>query len=81
MIKKIAEKRLNRWCEGKKLEDKDREYVFVFGEVANRRVAIVWRSIKDMDFKEDKKIIEGSIKEFNPDEIYVNGDCAVRNFR
>lgn len=64
----------------KKLEDKDRKYVFVFGEVANRRVTIIWRSIKDMDFEEDKKIIEENIIEFTPDEIYVNGDCAVRNF-
>lgn len=64
-----------------KIEVNKRRYILVFGEVDNKRVAIIWRSVKNIDFERDKKIIEEHIKELNPDEIYVNGDCAVRNFR
>ncbi len=65
----------------KVLEENSRKYVFVFGEKDGRRIAIVWRSIKDIDFEKDKKIIEREIKEFNPDEIYINGDTLVKGFR
>lgn len=65
----------------KRFNDNKREYVLVFGEVNDRKVAIVWRPTKNMDFEKDKKIIEEKIREFNPDDIYVNGDCAVKNFR
>jgi len=65
----------------KVLEENGRKYVFVFGEKEDKRIAIVWRSTKDIDFEMDKKIIENNIKEFNPDEIYINGDALVKGFR
>lgn len=65
----------------KQVEKNKRKYRLVFGEINNKRVVIVWRPIKNMDFEEDKRVVEENIKEFNPDEIYANGDCAVKNFR
>jgi len=58
-----------------------RKYLFVFGEKEGKKIVIVWRSIKDIDFEKDKEVIEGNIKDFNPDEIYINGDALVRGFR
>ena len=63
------------------LQKNGRKYVFVFGEKGGKRIAIVWRSIKDIDFEEDKEIIEDKLKEFEADEIYVNGDCVIKSFK
>ncbi|KAA0257568.1 site-specific DNA-methyltransferase [Deferribacter autotrophicus] len=63
------------------LEDNDRKYVFVFGEKEGKRIAIVWRSIEDIDFEKDKEVIEENIKDFEPDETYINGEALVKNFR
>jgi len=65
----------------KAVQDNGRKYVFVFGEKEGKRIAIVWRSMVDIDLEKDKEIIENTIKEFEPDEIYINGDAVVRNFR
>jgi len=65
----------------KVLEDNGRKYVFVFGEKGDRRVAIVWRNTSDIDYEKDKEIIENQMEGFNPDEIYVNGDSAVKGFK
>ena len=63
------------------LQENGRKYVFVFGEKDGKRIAIVWRSIKDIDFEKDKEIIEAKLKEFEPDEIYINGEALVKGFR
>ncbi|ACN98461.1 modification methylase, type III R/M system [Sulfurihydrogenibium azorense Az-Fu1] len=63
------------------LEENGRKYVFVFGEKEGKRVAIVWRSIKDIDFEKDREFIEKEIKEFEPGEIYINGDAVAEGFR
>jgi len=63
------------------LQENGRKYVFVFGEKEGKRVAIVWRSIKDIDFEKDKEVIEAKLKEFEPDEIYINGEALVKGFR
>ena len=61
----------------KVLEENGRKYVFVFGEKEGKRIAIVWRSIKDIDLEKDKEIIETQIKDFNPGEVYINGDAII----
>lgn len=63
------------------INDNKRKYVFVFGNVNGSNVMIVWRSIKNIDFKKDKEIIEKVKTEFNPDEVYVNGDSGVKGFK
>jgi len=63
------------------LQGNGRKYVFVFGEKDGRRIAVVWRSIKDIDFEKDREVIEAKLKEFGPDEIYINGEALVKGFR
>jgi len=64
--------KVNRY---KFIKDNSRKYVFVFGERNYRRVAIVWRETKDIDPEKDKKIIERTIGDYNPDEVFINGDA------
>lgn len=63
------------------LQGNGRKYVFVFGEKDGRRIAIAWRSIEDIDFEKDKEVIEGKLKDFEPDEIYINGEALVNGFK
>ena len=66
----------------KLLEENGRKYLFVVGEKENGiRTLVVWRSLKDIDFEKDKKVIEKIRKELNPDEVYVNGDAGIKNFK
>jgi adenine-specific DNA-methyltransferase len=62
------------------LEANDRKYIFVFGEKDGKRIAIVWRNVKDINFEKDREVIEKEIKDFSPDEIYINGDALVKGF-
>ena len=63
------------------LKQNARKYVFVLGERNNRKAAIIWRPIKDIDLKKDKEIIDNSIVSFNPDEIFINGDSFVKGYK
>ena len=63
------------------LQGNGRKYVFVFGDKDGKRIAVVWRSIKDIDFEKDREVIEGKLKEFEPDEIYISGEALVKGFR
>jgi adenine-specific DNA-methyltransferase len=63
------------------LTDNGRKYVFVLGERNYRKVVIVWRSTVDIDLEKDKKIINEIINDFNPEEIYINGDSLVKNYK
>jgi adenine-specific DNA-methyltransferase len=65
----------------KVLEDNGRKYVFVFGNKDEKNVAIVWRSMEGIDLEKDKEIIENNIKDFKPDDIYINGDAIVKRFK
>ena len=65
----------------KLLKDNDRKYLFVFGEKDGKKIAIVWRNIENIDFKKDKEVIENTIKDFNPDEIYINKDAIIKGFK
>jgi len=65
----------------KVLQNNGRKYVFVFGEKEGKRIVIVWRGVKDIDFEKDKEVIANNIQEFQPDEIYINGDALVKNFK
>jgi adenine-specific DNA-methyltransferase len=78
----------------KTLEDNGRKYLFTFGEKDGRKIVIVWRNINDIDLinhinfengkkiiEKDKEIIEENIKPFEIEEIYLNGDAIVKNFK
>jgi len=65
----------------KVMNENGRKYVFVFGEVNGQNVLVVWRSIKDIDWKKDRDLIESIKKELNPDETYINGNSMVRGFK
>jgi adenine-specific DNA-methyltransferase len=65
----------------KVLEDNGRKYVFVFGKKDEKNIAIVWRSMEDIDLEKDREIIEDNVKDFNPDEIYINSDATVKGFK
>ena len=63
------------------LNENGKKYVIVLGERNNRKVAVIWRKTKNINLEKDKKIIEDAIKKFSPDEIFVNGDSFVRNYK
>ena len=65
----------------KVLQENSRKYVFVFGEKDEKRIAIAWRSFKNIDLEKDKEVIEREINDFNPDETYINGDAIVNGFK
>lgn len=60
-----------------------RKYVFVLGEKDNKKVTVVWRSTKacpernegTLDPEKDKEFIEKTIGDYNPEEIFINGDA------
>ena len=62
-------------------DDNGRKYVFVFGEKNGKRTTVVWRNTEDIDFEKDKEVIENAVKEFNPDELYINRDALVKGFK
>jgi len=57
-----------------------RKYVFVLGERNYRKVAIVWRSTKDINLEKDKENIAKIINDLKPEEIYINGDSLIENY-
>lgn len=63
------------------LEENRRGYVFILGERNNRRAVIVWRPTKDINLERDKEVIEGNMRDFKPDEIFVNGDSLVKGYK
>ncbi|MHA1401862.1 MAG: DNA methyltransferase, partial [Candidatus Heimdallarchaeaceae archaeon] len=63
------------------LKENGRKYVVLFAERNNRRTAIVWRSFKNIDLKIDKEIIDKELANFNPDEIFINGDSFVKGYK
>lgn len=63
------------------LKENGRKYVFVFGEKNHRKIAVVWRQAKNIDLKKDREIIKETIKNFNPEEIFINGDALVENYK
>ncbi|SMP08999.1 adenine-specific DNA-methyltransferase [Desulfurobacterium pacificum] len=64
----------------KVLDENGRKYVFVFGEKEGKKIAVVWRSLENINFEEDRKIIEREMENFKPDIVYVNGDSMVKGF-
>jgi len=63
------------------LKENGRKYVFVFGERNNRKTAIVWRATKDIDMAKDKEVIDKNLTDYNPDEIFINGDSFVKGYK
>jgi len=64
--------KVNRY---KFLQENGREYTIVLGEKANRRMAIVWRPTKSINLEKDKDVIDKAIGDFEPDEVFINGDA------
>ena len=63
-------------------EETGRKYFFVTGTVANgKKTLIVWRPLNNIDFEKDKEIIDKIRDEFEADEVYINGDAAVKGFK
>ncbi|MFZ8861173.1 MAG: site-specific DNA-methyltransferase, partial [Thermocrinis sp.] len=67
-----------------KLMRKEREgniYTFVLGEREGKSVAVVWRVYSEKwtekDYKKDRDFIEGVLKGFKPEIIYINGQHAL----
>ncbi|MFX1376204.1 MAG: site-specific DNA-methyltransferase [Promethearchaeota archaeon] len=54
-------------------------YIFVKGKVNNQNTIIIWRSIIEIDYEQDKKIIMEHLSEVNYSYIYVNGKSLVEN--
>ena len=53
-------------------------YRVVLGTKDDDEIAIIWRDTEDLDIKEDKTFIEGTIlNEFNPTKTYINSDFYV----
>ena len=65
----------------KMLKENNRKYLFVFGEKEGKKIVVIWRSIENIDFKKDKEVIENTIKDFNPDEIYINKEAILEGFK
>lgn len=63
------------------MSENGREYVIVLGERANRRVAVVWRPTKDINLEKDREVIDKAITGFHPDEIFINGDAFVKDYK
>jgi len=63
------------------LTDNGRKYVFVFGERNYKKVTVVWRSTVNINLEEDKEVISKIIDDFRPEEIYINGDSLVKNYK
>ena len=59
------------------LENKKQKYIIVKGKRKNKKVIVIWRNVKEIDRKEDKKFIESIITD--EDEIFVNSDSLVKN--
>ena len=62
-------------------DDNGRRYVFVLGERNYKKVTIVWRSTVDINLGKDKENIDKIINDFKPEEIYINGDSLVKNYK
>ncbi len=58
-------------------EHRGNRYAFIFGEGGGERVAVVWRTTGNLNYRADREFIEQNIAEFAPQKLYANGDCAV----
>jgi len=70
--------KINKYCY---LTDNGRKYVFVLGEKNYKKVTVVWRSNVDINLEKDKENIDKIINDFKPEEIYINGDSLVKNYK
>ena len=62
-------------------ENNGRRYVFVRGKISRRSAAIIWRSLKDIDYQCDQEFIQSTLGDERPEQIYINGDAAIEGFR
>ncbi|MFW9867390.1 MAG: site-specific DNA-methyltransferase, partial [Candidatus Thorarchaeota archaeon] len=60
-------------------ENCGRSYVFITGKTNKQYAIVVWRSVIEMDFEQDKKFINEYLADKNYSVIYVNGKSFVEN--
>ncbi|AEM72971.1 site-specific DNA-methyltransferase [Caldicellulosiruptor acetigenus] len=58
-------------------ENANSKYVFVSGRKEGKEVVLIWRNTKDLDLEKDKEFVEGVLKKYNVDEIYINGSAVL----
>ncbi len=62
-------------------KDNGRKYLFMLGEKESQNCAIVLREYDDKwevdDFANDKEFIKQELKDWQPNMIYVNGQCTI----
>jgi len=63
------------------LNENGRKYTIVLGERRNRRVVVVWRPTKDINLEKDRELIEKTLADFHPDEIFINGDACIKDYK
>jgi len=63
------------------LNENGRKYIIILGKRRNRRVAVVWRPTKDIDLEKDRELIEKAFADFHPDEIFINGDAYIKDYK
>ncbi|MFX1525708.1 MAG: site-specific DNA-methyltransferase [Promethearchaeota archaeon] len=61
------------------IENDRRIYIIFKGKIDKAKIAVVWRSVIDLDFEIDKKIIEENLNLAELDSLFVNGSCLVKN--
>ena len=42
---------------------------------------MVWRPTKEIDLQKDREIINEVIRDYSPDETYINGDASVEGYK
>ncbi|MFX1489293.1 MAG: site-specific DNA-methyltransferase, partial [Promethearchaeota archaeon] len=62
-------------------EKSGRTYVFITGKTNKQQIIVVWRSVIEIDYEQDKKFINEYLSEKNYSFVYVNGKCLVKNSR
>jgi adenine-specific DNA-methyltransferase len=50
-----------------------KKYLFIGGTLDSNKILVVWRSLIDLDYDADKKIIQDYLKNKNYDTLYLNG--------
>jgi len=62
-------------------EHEGHRYRLVYGNKDGKKLMIVWRNMKDLDLEKDKAFIESKMEAHRPDQVYINGEAAVKGFK
>ncbi|MHA2182667.1 MAG: site-specific DNA-methyltransferase, partial [Promethearchaeota archaeon] len=61
-----------------RIKENRRDYIFIIGKIDEAHVSVIWRSVVNIDFELDKKIIEEKLKDVTVDNLFVNGTCHIK---